>query len=287
MGTRLQKLLAAGGVASRRRAEELLRAGRVRVNGRVARLGERADPDTDRIEVDGVRVSAETHAYWLLHKPRGVLSTRSDSRGRPTVLELLPRRTVERLRLFPVGRLDLDSEGLLLLTNDGDVAHALLHPSLETEREYLVTVRGRPSAAALRRLARGVRLEDGVTAPARVGRTRHLARQDRSEISLTLIEGRKRQIRRSLSALGHPVVRLVRRRMGPLRLGDLEPGAARPLTPRERSALLRHARERSPRPRRGARTGGRPRAAGRSKTARGRSNRRPESSSPISRQATI
>lgn len=244
---RLQKVLAAGGVTSRRHAETLLRAGRVTVNGRVARLGESADPERDAVAVDGVPVRAERHAYWLLHKPRGVLSTRRDESGRTTVLDLLPARAAERHRLFPVGRLDRDSEGLLLLTNDGAVTQALLHPSLGTEREYRVTVRGRLGDAAARRLARGVRLQDGVTAPARVGSRRHRVRDDATELTLVLTEGRKRQIRRALRALGHPVVRLVRRRVGPLRLGDLEPGEARPLTPRERKALLAHTRAREPR----------------------------------------
>ncbi len=257
---RLQKILAAGGIASRRRAEDLLSAGRVTVNDRVARLGESADPETDRISVDGVPVRAERHAYWLLHKPRGVLSTRSDPRGRASVLDLLPRRALEHHRLFPVGRLDLDSEGLLLLTNDGAVAHALLHPSLGTEREYRVEVRGRLGEREVRRLARGVPLEDGMTAPARVGAVRYRASRQTSELTLTLVEGRKRQIRRALDALGHPVVRLVRRRMGPLRLGELAPGEARPLTPRERRALWTHVASRRPsgRPAPGpARPGGR------------------------------
>jgi len=246
MQVRLQKILAAGGIASRRRSEELLSAGRVTVNDRVARLGESADPAVDRIAVDGVPVRAEQHGYWLLHKPRGVLSTRQDPRGRATVLDLLPPRALEEHRLFPVGRLDLDSEGLLLLTNDGRVAHALLHPSLGTEREYRVEVRGRLGEAAAGELARGLPLEDGMTAPARVAGLRYRVRRDTSELTLTLVEGRKRQIRRALAFLGHPVVRLVRRRMGPLRLGDLPPGEARPLTPRERSLLLAHAESRRP-----------------------------------------
>jgi 23S rRNA pseudouridine2605 synthase len=151
------------------------------------------------------------------------------------VLGLVPDR---EHRLFPVGRLDRDTEGLLLLTNDGRVAHALLHPSHESEREYLVTVRGRISAAALRRLAGGVELEEGRTAPARVGPAAFDATTRTSRFSLTLIEGRKRQIRRSLAALGYPVVRLVRVRMGPLELGDLAPGESRPLRPAECRALL-------------------------------------------------
>lgn len=232
---RLQKILAEAGVASRRAAERLLRAGRVSVNGRVARLGESADPERDTVAVDGVPVGRESAVYWLLHKPRGVITTARDPEGRPTVLGLVPDR---EHRLYPVGRLDRDTEGLLLLTNDGRVAHALLHPSHGSEREYRVTVAGRISAAALRRLAAGVELEDGRTAPARVGRAAFDPPTETSRFTLTLIEGRKRQIRRSLAALGHPVLRLVRVRMGPLELGDLAPGQARPLRPAERRALL-------------------------------------------------
>ena len=232
---RLQKILAEAGVASRRAAEDLLRAGRVTVNGRVAKLGESAEPDRDVVAVDGVSVGREPAVYWLLHKPRGVITTVRDPEGRPTVLGLVPDR---EHRLYPVGRLDRDTEGLLLLTNDGRVAHALLHPSHESEREYRVTVTGRISAEALRRLAAGVELEEGRTAPARIGRAVFDPATGTACFSLTLIEGRKRQIRRSLAALGHPVVRLVRVRMGPLQLGDLAPGQARPLRPSERRALL-------------------------------------------------
>jgi 23S rRNA pseudouridine2605 synthase len=232
---RLQKILAEAGVASRRAAEGLLRAGRVTVNGRVAKLGDSADPDRDVVAVDGARVGREPSVYWLLHKPRGVITTVRDPEGRPTVRGLVPDR---EHRLYPVGRLDRDTEGLLLLTNDGRVAHALLHPSHESEREYRVTVRGRISAEALRRLAAGVELEEGRTAPARVGQAVFDAATGSACFSLTLIEGRKRQIRRALSVLGHPVLRLVRVRMGPLELGDLAPGQARLLRPAERRALL-------------------------------------------------
>jgi len=235
---RLQKILASAGVASRRAAEELLRAGRVAVNGEPARLGESADPDRDVVTIDGVPVEREPFAYWLLNKRKGVVSTVHDPEGRKTVLESLPRQA-RRSRLFPVGRLDRDTEGLVLLTNDGALAHVLLHPSHETEREYRVMVKGRVSAAALRRLAEGIELEEGITAPARTGRARYEAESDTSRFTLTLIEGRKRQIRRACEALGHRVVRLVRVRMGPLRLGRLAPGAARLLQTEERRALLR------------------------------------------------
>lgn len=171
----------------------------------------------------------------MVHKPRGVLTTVSDPRGRRTVLDLVPKRTA---RLFPVGRLDLQTEGLVLLTNDGSLAHSLLHPSFEAEREYRVTVRGRVRPATLQQLARGVPLEDGVTAPARVDGARFDPVEANTRFSLTLIEGRKRQIRRAMRNLGHPVVRLVRIRMGALELGDLQAGGARMLTARERRALI-------------------------------------------------
>jgi 23S rRNA pseudouridine2605 synthase len=164
-----------------------------------------------------------------------VITTARDPQGRPTVVDLVPDRAH---RLFPVGRLDRESEGLLLLTNDGRVAQALLHPSHGSEREYRVTVRGRIGASALRRLAAGVELEEGATAPARVGSARFDPQSGTSRFALTLVEGRKRQIRRSLAALGHPVVRLVRVRMGPLRLGRLRPGEARELSAWERRTLL-------------------------------------------------
>jgi pseudouridine synthase len=231
---RLQKILAAAGVASRRRAEDLLREGRVSVNGRVAALGESADPDRDVVDVDGAPVEREPLAYWVVHKPRGVLTTVHDPEGRPTVLDLLPARGT---RLFPVGRLDRNTEGLVLLTNDGRIAQTLLHPSYEVEREYRVTVSGRIAATSLERLAEGVMLEDGLTAPAQVGRATWRPASGTSRFTLTLIEGRKRQIRRALESLGHPVVALLRVRMGPLHLGNLPIGAARRLSPRERRSL--------------------------------------------------
>jgi 23S rRNA pseudouridine2605 synthase len=233
---RLQKIIASAGVASRRGAEELLRAGRVSVNERRAELGESADPERDVVAVDGRPLRQETHAYWMVNKPRGVLTAARDIRGRPTVVDLLPDRLP---RLFPVGRLDRDTEGLVLLTNDGELAHVLLHPSFENEREYQVTVSGRIAQRTLRRLAAGVPLDGRMTAPARVERAKFDSRDRTTRFRLTLIEGRKRQIRRTLAALGHPVTALRRVRMGPLRLGPLSPGDARPLTDREILRLLR------------------------------------------------
>jgi len=257
---RLQKLLAAAGLASRREAERWIRAGRVTVNGRVATLGESAEAKDD-VRVDGNPVRRERLEYWLLHKPRGVITTRSDPHaaemGRKTVLELLPAAARE-VRLFPVGRLDVDSEGLLLLTNDGAVAQALTHPSLGCEKVYRVTVRGqlRPDEAG--RLARGLVLEDGPMAPCRVGPRQFDPRTRRTTFELTLREGRKRQIRRALAQLLHPVVRLVRERMGPLELGDLARGRSRRLARGEVDQLRRFSRERKPQ----ARGAGNPRTRG-------------------------
>ena len=229
-------------MASRRASEDLIRSGRVSVNGEVAGLGQSADPDRDAIAVDGVPIRSEPLEYWLVHKPRGVLTTVSDPSGRATVLGLLPEG---RARLFPVGRLDLQTEGLVFLTNDGPLAHTLLHPSFGAEREYRVTVRGRVRSTSLRQLARGVELEDGVTAPAQVGAARFDPGTQTTEFALILIEGKKRQIRRAMRTLGHPVVRLVRIRMGSLELGELEPGGARPLTEQEQKALLEGYRARA------------------------------------------
>jgi len=233
---RVQKILAAAGIASRRGAEDLIRAGRVTIDGAPASVGVSADPDTQRIEVDGRSLQFPARDYWLVHKPRGVLTTVRDPRGRPTVLELLPDSVG---RLFPVGRLDRDTEGLVLLTNDGALAQVLLHPSHGNEREYRVRVRGTLSAAALRQIESGVELPEGRTAAARVAAVNR--RSDTTRFQLTLREGRKRQIRRALAALGHPVLVLTRVRFGPLRLGRLPAGVARRLTAVERRALKQHA----------------------------------------------
>ncbi|MHA7837696.1 MAG: pseudouridine synthase [bacterium] len=234
---RLQKLLASAGFGSRRQVEQFLIDERVTVNGRVARLGDRANPSIDEIRVDGERLARERLAYWIVNKPRGVVTTVRDEAGRRTVMDLLPDSVG---RLFPVGRLDRETTGLLLLTNDGDTAHALLHPSLGNEREYRVSVKGELDDRAVRRLEKGVSLEEGRTAPARISRLRFDPDQGNSIFSLTLVEGRKRQIRRSLLILGFPVRRLARVRMGPLRIGRLGVGEARPLRAEERRALLEH-----------------------------------------------
>ena len=231
-GERLQKVLAAAGLGSRRACEELIAEGRVTVDGEVAVLGRRVDPETARIMVDGVPVGVRPGAvYYLFNKPAGVVTTASDPQGRPTVVDLVPPEP----RVFPVGRLDADSEGLLLLTNDGDLAHRLTHPSFGVEKEYLAEVEGAPSRGALRRLREGVELDDGPTAPARVALVAPNA------VRIAIHEGRKRQVRRMCAAVGHPVVRLVRTRIGPLADRRLAPGHWRRLTPAEVRALERAA----------------------------------------------
>ena len=259
---RLQKILAAAGVASRRAAEDLIRQGRVTVNGRPAQIGVSADPGVDEIALDGERVRVEAPRYWILHKPKGVVTTLADPHGRRSVKDLVPGSAG---RVYPVGRLDRDSAGLVLLTNDGALAQLLLHPSRESEKEYRVTVRGQLEDRAVARLCRGVHLEDGLTKPARVERLRYDADDDATTFLLTLTEGRKRQIRRMLLTLGHPVKKLVRVRIGPIRLGRLAPGATRPLRGDEVRALRVYASrlERSPPPRRaGGRSSGRRKPAG-------------------------
>jgi 23S rRNA pseudouridine2605 synthase len=196
----------------------------VTVDGEVAELGRRVDTSTQRVQVDGVTVSASPDlVYYLLNKPAGVVTTASDTHGRRTVVELVP----EEPRVFPVGRLDADTEGLLLLTNDGDLTHRLTHPSFGIEKEYLAEVEGEPSAADVRRLRRGVELDDGTTAPARVTAVAPRA------LRITIHEGRNRQVRRMCVAIGHPVVRLVRTRIGPLVDRKLAPGEWRALSAAE------------------------------------------------------
>jgi pseudouridine synthase len=232
MHIRLQKILSAAGVASRRAAEKLIVEGRVSVNGEtITQLGTRADPDADDIRVDGRRIGRPKRRYIVLHKPRGYVTTRSDPEHRKTVLDLLGLQEY----LYPVGRLDYDSEGLLLLTNDGELAARLMHPRYGVEREYEARVRGVPEPAALRRMAQGVRIEGRRTAPAdvRLVEAGRGARGDQSIISVVLHEGRTRQVRKMCEAVGHPVVRLRRVRVGPIRLGALGPGEFRNLTREE------------------------------------------------------
>jgi 23S rRNA pseudouridine2605 synthase len=225
---RLNKALAQAGFGSRRAAEQVVLAGRVEINGEVVLdLGRRVDPERDRLSVDGIRVVLDTRRrYWLLNKPAGVVTTASDERGRPTVIELVP----DNPRVYPVGRLDLETEGLLLLTNDGDLAHRLMHPSYGVHKRYLAEVEQLPPGTVAR-LTRGVRLEDG---PARAERARIVGRSGRRQmLEIDMVEGRNREVRRLLDAVGAPVRRLVRTSLGPLRLTGLAPGEHRPLTPEE------------------------------------------------------
>ena len=221
---RLQKVLAQAGIGSRRACEALIAAGRVTVNGVVAGLGQRVDATEDRVAVDGVPVSVRPGlVHYLLNKPAGVVTTSADPQGRATVIDLVPPQP----RVFSVGRLDATTEGLLILTNDGELAHHLTHPRYGVEKEYFAVVEGSPSPSAVRRLREGVELEDGITAPARV------ALIPPNGLRLTIHQGRNRQVRRMCAAVGHPVVSLVRTRIGPVADRQLRPGAWRMLTPSE------------------------------------------------------
>jgi 23S rRNA pseudouridine2605 synthase len=241
-GVRLQKVLAQAGFGSRRACEELIAAGRVRINGEIAGLGRRVDPEKDRVEVDGIPVSVrEGLVYYLLNKPRGVVTTASDPQGRPTVVELVPLEP----RVFPVGRLDVETEGLLILTNDGELTFRLTHPSFAVEKEYVVHVSGHPAPGAIRRLREGVELEDGRTAPAKVTLV------EPEVLRITIHEGRNRQVRRMCEAVGRPVLRLVRTRVGPVSDRRLPPGQWRPLTLAELRALERATAETRAAPREG------------------------------------
>jgi len=231
---RVQKILASAGIASRRGAEELIRQGRVTVNGAPVEIGASADPGVDTVALDGERIRVEPLRYWVLHKPRGVVTTLDDPEGRRSVVELIPRAAG---RVHPVGRLDRESSGLLLLTNDGALTQRLLHPSHGGEKEYRVTVKGDLGEKAIAALRHGVVLDDGPAAPARVEQVRYDDASGTTTCHVVLTEGRKRQIRRAMLMLGHPVKRLARVRVGPIRLGRLAPGAARPLRADEVRAL--------------------------------------------------
>jgi 23S rRNA pseudouridine2605 synthase len=235
---RLQKVLAHAGLASRRAAETLITEGRVTVNGRVVtKLGTQVDPERDAIRVDGARVRSRPQEplYLALHKPRGVVTTLSDPEGRPTVRDYLHG---VKARVYPVGRLDYASEGLLLLTNDGALARDLMHPSRGVPKTYLAKVRGVPGPDALERLAAGIRLEGRRTLPARA---RVVEGGPNAWVEITVVEGRKHQVRNMLEAVGHPVQRLRRIRYGGVELGDLRPGRLRALHPAEVARLRRAA----------------------------------------------
>jgi len=229
---RLQKLIAATGLCSRRRAEELLRQGRVRLNGRTATLGERADPDRDQISIDGRPLNPRPATLTLLlNKPMGVLSTCHDPQGRPTVLDLLPPELRRGQGLHPVGRLDADSRGALLLSNDGTLTLRLTHPRFGHPRTYRIWVEGHPEPATLQRWAAGLPLDGHPCRPVRI---RPLgARGANTRLELVMLEGRNRQIRRTAELLGHPVIDLQRVAIGPLRLGDLPESHWRRVTPDE------------------------------------------------------
>lgn len=237
-GERLQKVLARAGLGSRRGCEELIRQERVSVNGKVAELGQRVVPERDQITVDGRTVEVvQSLNYIVLYKPQGVLSAAQDDTSQyRTVRDLVPLPG----HLYPVGRLDLDSEGLILLTNDGELTNLLTHPRYEHTKEYRVDVEGHPADKTLHRWRRGVYLDDQQTAPADVSVLSH--KKDYTRLRIVLREGRKRQIRRVAAKLGHPVRRLVRVRIGPIHLGDLKPGQWRPLSQSELEQLrkLRH-----------------------------------------------
>ncbi len=221
---RLQKVLARAGYGSRRLCEEMVIEGRVTIDGEVAIIGDRVDPSAVRIEVDGALAPvAPGLVHYLLNKPAGVVTTASDPEGRPTVLDLVP----DTPRVFPVGRLDLMTEGLIVITNDGQLAYDLTHPSKGVEKEYLAQVHGDPTPASIRALREGVALEDGMTAPAKV------ARVSEGVLRITIHEGRNRQVRRMCDAIGHPVERLVRTRIGGVGDATLKPGQYRELTVKE------------------------------------------------------
>ncbi len=228
---RLQKILARSGVASRRVSEDLIDSGRVTINGKVATLGDKAR-ELDQIELDGIPVLRNPDlVHYLLHKPRTVLSTASDPEGRETVVDLVPSEA----RVFPVGRLDADSEGLIILTNDGDLTQRLTHPSFGVPKEYLSHVEGVPSRSAIRRLREGIELEDGMTSPAEVSMP-----QD-GLLRIVIHEGRNRQVRRMCDAVGHPVLRLVRVRIGPITDPALSAGDWRAMTRDEVRSLYEAA----------------------------------------------
>jgi len=229
MEKRLQKILAEMGIASRRKAEELIIEGRVTVNGQVATIGMKADLSRDHIKLNGkLLIRPEPKVYLLLNKPTGVVTSLSDPEGRPTIKDFLKG---VKYRVFPVGRLDYDSEGLLLLTNDGDFAHKVLHPSKKIPKTYLVKVKEVLEDDEIEKLRKGIRLEDGVTAPAKIKTIRKT--ELNSWIEITLHEGKKRQIRRMLEKVGHPVLKLKRIRINGIELGKLESGKYRYLMPEE------------------------------------------------------
>jgi len=227
---RLQKVIAHAGIASRRKAEQLIQDGKVKVNGKVVReLGIKVS-DQDEIEVNGVPIEKEEPVYFMLYKPRGVISSVKDDKGRKVVTEYLEE--VDK-RVYPIGRLDYDTSGLLLLTNDGEFANLLMHPRYQVEKMYIAKVKGIPSKTELKQLERGVMLEDGMTAPAKVKLKSLDKKKKTSIIEITIHEGRNRQVRRMFEKIGHPVLKLKRERYAFLDLRGLNPGDVRELSPHE------------------------------------------------------
>ena len=225
---RLQKVLARAGIGSRRVCEKLIVEQRVTVDGEFAELGKRVDPETSQVEVDGLKIGIRQDlVYYLLNKPVGVITTSKDPQERSTVVDLVPTHP----RVFPVGRLDADTQGLILLTNDGDLTHYLTHPSFGIEKEYLVQVEVKPSRNAIRELRQGVELDDGITSPAKVSLV------DEKLLKIVIHEGRNRQIRRMCESVGHPVKRLIRSRIGPIVDRSLRPGSFRELTNQELKSM--------------------------------------------------
>ena len=225
---RLQKVLARAGIGSRRVCEKLIVEQRVTVDGKISELGEKVNPEVSQIEIDGLKIGVRQDlVYYLLNKPIGTITTSKDPQERSTVIDLVPAHP----RVFPVGRLDADTEGLILLTNDGDLTHYLTHPSFGVEKEYLVQVEVKPSRNAIRELRQGVELEDGVTAPAKVSLV------DEKLLKIVIHEGRNRQVRRMCESVGHPVIRLVRSRIGPIVDSSLHPGAFRELKNQELKSI--------------------------------------------------
>ena len=237
-GERLQKVLAAAGVGSRRECEELITAGRVEVDRQmVTELGTRVDPARQEVRLDGMPLPKSKPQYYAVNKPTGVVSTNRDPSGRPRVIDLVP---LQGVRLFTIGRLDVNSEGLILVTNDGELANRLTHPRYGVDKTYRVQVAGKPDRTVLTQLRRGIRLAEGI---ARVDQVRVKSRYKESTIlEMVLREGRNREIRRVLAKVGHKVLRLVRTAVGPVRLGKLSPGDSRPLTRKELEALRRASR---------------------------------------------
>ena len=233
-GVRLQKVIAAAGLASRREAEEMIVDGRIEVNGRLTtELGTRVNPEVDVIRLDGARIPPQRHhVYLALNKPKGVVSTMEDPQGRQTLLDYLPRKTG---RLFHVGRLDAETEGLIVVTNDGDFAQRLSHPSFEIDKVYMVEVEGSIDNSALKKLTKGVSLEDGFIKPDKVKLVSRAG--NKTLLEVTLHSGRNRVVRRMMEAVGFPVQRLARTRIGPIRLGNLPSGQTRPLTLEEIGSL--------------------------------------------------